>query len=126
MFFSSLYSFFVLIQLLIWFRLFRNFLCISIIFLSPPPETYSWSPPAPPTRRWLARSLPSLPAGVRQHILPEVPRAAGPLRRQERHLLLPLPGQDAVQGRPQGAPAQGAPGALKGTVLMVSLFRDFF
>ena len=95
-------------------------------FFVPPPETYSWSPPPPPTRRWLARPLPALPSGVRQHILPEVPREAGPLGRQERHLLLPVPGQDAVQGRPQGAPAQGAPGALKGTVLMVSLFQDFF
>ena len=50
--------------------------------------------------------------GLRQHLEPEVPRAAAALGRQEHHLLLPLPGQVRLQGLPQGAPAQGPPGQV--------------
>ena len=50
--------------------------------------------------------------GLRQHLEPEVPRAAPALGRQEHHLLLPLPGQVCLQGLSEGAPAQGPPGQV--------------
>ena len=51
----------------------------------------------------------SITTGLRQHLEPEVPRAAPALGRQEHHLLLPLPGQVRLQGLTEGAPAQGPP-----------------
>ena len=47
-------------------------------------------------------------SGLRQHLLLEVPREVGPLRRQEHHLLLLVPRQVRLQGLSEGPPFQAA------------------
>ena len=56
--------------------------------------------------------MPSLLPGLCQHLVPEVSRAVGALRRQERHLLLSLSQQVHVQGGPERPPHDPAPSQI--------------